>query len=585
MLTKLTIRNFKRFGKVEIELGNPVVFIGPNNSGKTSAMQALALWDIGLKRWNEKRSGKSAPEKRPGVTINRRDLLAIPVPSANLLWCKLHTRNVQKDDGKQRTENVRIDLIVEGVTAGKEWKCGLEFDYANDESFYCRPLRLGAGKTPDRMPIPQEAGSAHTAFLPPMSGLAAVETRLDQGAINVRVGEGRTAEVLRNLCFCIHNGSTHNERTSQWPSLVSQIKHLFGADLDAPRYVEERGEIVMSYRESDVRLDLSSSGRGLQQTLLILAYMYANPGAVILLDEPDAHLEILRQRQTYQLITKVALERGNQVIAASHSEVLLNEAAGRDLVVAFVGQPHRIAGRGSQVRKALSDIGFDQYYQAEQAKWVLYLEGSTDLAILQAFAERLGHQAAVQTLERPFVHYVGNEWSAAAHHYHGLREALPKLRGVALFDRLEAGTPAGGALDCLVWIRREIENYFCSQATLEAYACASASADQPMPLFVAGEADKRQNAMREAIREIQSAMETLGKGSPWSTDTKVSDDFLDPVFRVYFQKLGLPNLMNKKNFHELAQHIPENEIAYEVREKLDAIVQVAESVAEPEPDL
>ena len=39
MLTKLTIRNFKRFGEVEIELGSPVVFIGPNNSGKTSAMQ------------------------------------------------------------------------------------------------------------------------------------------------------------------------------------------------------------------------------------------------------------------------------------------------------------------------------------------------------------------------------------------------------------------------------------------------------------------------------------------------------------------------------------------------------------------
>lgn len=56
MLTRLTIRNFKRFDEVEIELGNPVVFIGPNNSGKTSAMQALALWDIGLRRWREQRS-------------------------------------------------------------------------------------------------------------------------------------------------------------------------------------------------------------------------------------------------------------------------------------------------------------------------------------------------------------------------------------------------------------------------------------------------------------------------------------------------------------------------------------------------
>ncbi|HEO71840.1 MAG TPA: AAA family ATPase, partial [Candidatus Hydrogenedentes bacterium] len=78
MLTRLTLRNFKRFGEVAIELGNPVVFVGPNNSGKTSALHGLALWDVGLKRWNEKRKGKTAPEKRPGVTINRKDLVAVP---------------------------------------------------------------------------------------------------------------------------------------------------------------------------------------------------------------------------------------------------------------------------------------------------------------------------------------------------------------------------------------------------------------------------------------------------------------------------------------------------------------------------
>ena len=390
MLTKLTARNFKRFGEVEIELGNPVVFIGPNNSGKTSAMQALALWDIGLKRWNEKYSGKRTPQNRPGVTINRRDLLAIPVPSAALLWRELHTRVVQRVEGSQRTNNVRIDLIVEGVSRDKKWTCGLEFDYANPESFYCRPLRRGEGKTPVRMPIPEEAASTHIAFLPPMSGLAATETRLDQGAINVRVGEGRTAEVLRNLCFKVKN-----DTPERWKELVDQIDDLFGSKLNDPRYVAERGEIVMEYREHGTNLDLSSSGRGLQQTLLILAYMYANTGAIILLDEPDAHLEILRQRQIYKLITDVAQERGNQIIAASHSEVLLNEAAGKDMVIAFVGSPHRIDDRGSQVLKALREIGFDQYYQAQQTGWVLYLEGSTDLEILWAFAKRLGHERAI----------------------------------------------------------------------------------------------------------------------------------------------------------------------------------------------
>ncbi len=576
MLTRLTIRNFKRFDEVEIELGSPVVFIGPNNSGKTSAIQALALWDIGLRRWNEKRSGKSAPEKRPGVTVNRRDLVAIPVPDANLLWRGLHVRNVRKVEGRQVTSNICIEIVVEGVTNDQCWTGGLEFDYANDESFYCRPLRLSAGKTPDRMPVPAEAGTVRVAFLPPMSGLAATETRLDEGAVNVRVGEGRTAEVLRNLCLQVHK----NEAV--WKSLVGQIESLFGSGIRPPRYIAERGEIAMTYREQGVELDLSSAGRGLQQTLLLLAYMYANPGAVLLLDEPDAHLEILRQRQIYRLLTEVAGESGSQIIAASHSEVLLNEAAGRDLVVAFVGKPHRIDDRGSQVLKALREIGFEQYYQAEQTGWVLYLEGSTDLSILQAFARRLGHEGAARALERPFVKYVGNQPRAVRDHFHGLKEALPELRGVALFDRFEPDPPDLSPVECLTWKRREIESYVCSPATLEAYAATSAEEAVPGPLFTGAEAKRRLKAMHEAIAEIESALKTLGKGSPWDPDIKASDDFLVPLFEAYFEKLGLPNLMAKKNFYELAEHVPRSEIAPEIVEKLDAVARVAVSAAPAE---
>src|SRR6185295_3140244 len=95
----------------------------------------------------------------------------------------------------------------------------------------------------------------------------------------------------------------------------------------------------------------------LQQTLLLLAYLTLNPRSVLLIDEPDAHLEILRQRQIYRVLSDVARERGSQVIMASHSEVILNEAADRDVVVAFVGKPHRIDDRGSQVLKSLKEIG------------------------------------------------------------------------------------------------------------------------------------------------------------------------------------------------------------------------------------
>ena len=570
MLTNLVIRNFKRFDRVEIELGNPVLFIGPNNSGKTSAMQALALWSVGLKRWNARRAGSTRPEKQPGVTVNRRDLVAVPTPVANLLWRDLHTRNVRRVDGRPRTDNIRIEISVDGVDGNQAWSCGLEFDYANEESFYCRPLRLGEGRTPERMPVPPEASRVEVALLPPMSGLAATETRLDQGSVNVRVGEGRTAEVLRNLCFRICG-----ERPEQWSRLVEQIEGLFGARLEEPRYIDERGEITMSYRENGTSLDLSSSGRGLQQTLLILSCMYAaDPGAVLLLDEPDAHLEILRQRQIYRCIQETAESSGSQVIAASHSEALLNEAAGKDMVIAFVGSPHRIDDRGSQIHKALRDIGFEHYVQAEQTGWVLYLEGSTDLAILRAFARRLGHADAARALDWPFVHYVGNQIAKARNHYYGLQEAFPHLRAVVILDETTA-EPSDGNFICLNWHRREIENYLCSRAVLESYASATAEAASLGPLFVASEVERRMGAMIEAIDGIEKAMATLGQSSPWDDGTKVSDDFLTPLFNDYYRRLSLPNLMRKTNFHVLADYVPDDEIDPEITEKLDTIAQTA----------
>lgn len=404
-----------------------------------------------------------------------------------------------------------------------------------------------------------------------MSGLSATETRLDQGAVNVRVGEGRTAEVLRNLCLQVAM-----EDTSLWVEIVERMAELFGTELEHPRYIEERGEIAMGYREGKSSLDLSSSGRGLQQTLFILAYMAAHPGATILLDEPDAHLEILRQRQIYRVITDLANRHGTQIIAASHSEVLLNEAAGKDLVVAFVGTPHKIEGRASQVHKALSQIGFDQYHQAEMTGWVLYLDGSTDLAILHAFAERLGHVRAARALERPFVHYVGNQPKKAEEHFHGLREALPDLRGVALFDRLEMGLTDNPILRQMVWSKWEIENYMCTARTLEAFVRVSGRSEASGPLFEQPESERRVMIMRDANTEVTNAMQMLDKGSPWDADTKVSDDFLAPLFKAYYGKLGVPNLMEKKQFYELARFVPEEEMDLEVRDKLDAIADTAE---------
>lgn len=578
MLTKITIRNFKRLENVSFDLGKAVVLIGPNNSGKTTALQAITLWHLGLSQWLARRGGKVAPDKRPGVTLNRRELMAIPVPAANLLWRDLHVREIDRTGGRQQTRHVFIDIIVEGITDGMPWNCGLEFYHANDESLYCRPLRTnGSLSKTGRHEVPEAAHHVKVAFLQPMSGLAAIEPKWEPGRINVLIGEGQTAQVLRNLCDQLYDASKPDGGV--WSEVVALMNQLFGVHIERPLYVEARGEITMSYKDmNDVRLDLSSAGRGLQQTLMLLAYLYVHPGSLLLLDEPDAHLEVLRQREIYQLLTTVAAKHGSQIIAASHSEIVLREAANRDVVIAFVGSPHRVDDRGSQVLKSLTEIGFDQYYQAEQRGWVLYLEGSTDLAILISFAERLHHPAS-RMLERPFVHYVGNYSAAIARHFWGLREAKHDLVGIAILDNDPRGLPENLGATSVMWRRREIENYLCTEATLLAYAHDGDSDD----LFGRAESDRRVAAMRESIDELANALQKLRKPSPWSNDLKVTDEFLDPLFETYFQKLGLPNEMRKTNYHQLAHYVSLAEIDPEISEVLDIIQATAQLAKGWEP--
>ena len=564
MITRFRISNFKRLETAEIELGNAAVFIGPNNSGKTTALQALALWDVGWKRWAEKRD-KSSPAERKGVTINRRDLYSIPVPSAKLLWNDLHTHEVDRTAAKPKTSNVFITLTAEGIHADKPWTCALEFYYANEESFYCR-LKDGEDGL-----IPEGARKHSVVFLPPMSGLAEREHRKEPGEISVLIGEGQTAQVLRNLCWQLFS----KDDKSAWRKLVDQVDELFHVTLQEPVYIRERAELSLTYKErTGVELDLSSSGRGCQQVMLLLSFMLANPGAVLLLDEPDAHLEILRQRDVYNLLTEIAATSGSQIIAASHSEVVLQEAAERDVVMAFVGTPHRVDTRSrSQVKKALESIRMADYYLAEQKGWMLYLEGPTDLAVLRRLAQRLDHRASTVLHDSvPVVYLGGNKPQEARDHFHGLREAKPDLVGFALFDRLDKELHTGSQLAERMWSRREIENYLVTPASLRAFVQLGLRADD---LIEQAERSNRLEKVDACLAEITRALQLTNKPDPWGADIKVTDDFLDPLFRLYYERLGVPQQTFKRDYHGLADAIPIEEIAQEVSDVLEGIAEVA----------
>ena len=94
-------------------------------------------------------------------------------------------------------------------------------------------------------------------------------------------------------------------------------------------------------------------------------------------------------------------------------------------------------------------------------------------------------------------------------------------------------------------------------------------------LFGRAESQIRERAMREAIAEVTGALQTLNKPDPWSPDIKATDDFLDPLFRKFFEKLALSLQLRKSEYHVLASLVPREALDGEITEKLDAIVAVA----------
>ncbi len=184
-----------------------------------------------------------------------------------------------------------------------------------------------------RMAVPSEAlANVQLAFLPPISGLLMEEPLLSLGRVDVLLGSGRCGEVLRNLCYALVE--RHDD---SWNSVVLHLQTLFGVTLHSPVFVSQLGTIELDYERpgSTARLALTSAGLGMLQTLQLVVYLYLKPGSVLLLDEPDAHLEMLRQRQVYQLLVEVARQTQSQLISARHSEVVLNEAVARDTVIVF----------------------------------------------------------------------------------------------------------------------------------------------------------------------------------------------------------------------------------------------------------
>lgn len=375
LLHYLEIQNFKRFGdKQRIELDHPAVLIGPNNCGKTTAIQAIALWSQAVKTWLDAKRSSSAKE-RTATALNRLNIVAVPVQRTRYFWHNTNVRTGSRDIRLLITLGVvSHDNRVEPVT--------MSFRNQGDELVYCTP----DDETLQRTTLLESAAKINVELLYPMSGLETEEPILQPGRIDVLLGQGQTAQVLRNLCLLVHKDSSDD-----WKRITELVQRLFSIELGEPKETT-RGSIELFYHQIGVKesLDVALAGRGLQQMLLIFAYLYSHKRSVLLVDEPDAHLEILRQKQVYVLLREIASENQSQAVIVTHSEVILDEALDHNLTLLLDGRADDIAAK-TDIRNTLKHFGAEHYVNARERGYVLYVEGGTDIDMLRALAERLDH--------------------------------------------------------------------------------------------------------------------------------------------------------------------------------------------------
>jgi len=353
---------------------------------------------------------------------------------------------------------------------------------------------------------------------------------------------------------------------------------------------------------SKAALEIALGGRGMQQVLLMLAYLYTHKGAVLMIDEPDAHLEILRQRQIFSILRDVAQKTSSQIIIATHSEVILDEALDTNLSFILNGESMCIS-QNKIIKSTLRNLGVEHYYKARISPHLLIVEGSTDIAMLRAFAKKISHPAWDCLGERLFCYYtrevtpepdIYEEVQRKAtpadkfkEYFFTLRRLVPHLNALVLLDSdgrdvASAGDDETYGMRTLRWKRYELENYFISPETLVKYIQFQKGDD----LFSAS----YERVMKQAVDEVLAEMLYEGNADAVQEyysagpQTRIQllakikmSGFAELAFEKYAKKQGQPVLLNKGGYYKIIDILEPNEVPAEITEKLDAIQKLFET--------
>jgi predicted ATPase len=459
LITKLTLKNFKSIEEQTYEFDKFDLLVGRNNSGKSTILQALAIWQFCVDEFHRiKRKGGT------GKQIVLPNFTALPVPEFNLLWREKTDRRYPIK-GSKKLEYVLIEIHIAWITEGpepKELSFGVQLRYASPQTIYAIPLE-GWEYFRELEGNPNQSNSLlpMLAYVPPFSGLEPNEEWRDDGILRKQVGKAQPGGVLRNLLLRVWENDKKD-----WSEIKRVIQQWFSVELKEPKY--EKGvdtQIICEYKQGDKFYDIISGGSGFHQTLTLLAFFYGYKPTTILLDEPDAHLHVNLQREILDYFkNQNKLQRNTQFLIATHAEEFIQGVDPRQIISLLHKIPRRIESKPA-ILTAMADVSNLEITQLSELTIpiLLYVEGETDERLLRGWANSLRIQDYLNQVCFRVMSGGSKEKmkSDSDRHFKGVQQIIPSAKRLVLFDYDEESTfhPDANNPVLYEWGRKNIENY------------------------------------------------------------------------------------------------------------------------------
>lgn len=324
-----TIDGFRNIRKLQLEgLGGLNIFVGENNSGKTSVLEALSIlanyadpteWDLMVGRRDYGRLDENRPQSiRWCFSRPRREKAAdLPIEATCSMACsgeigcgtlKIVCTDVVAPPGYGRSDS---EDGAESELDVPELRRGVQLTHLVDIARYAQPELFGEQEPKIR---PTEiTHEIWEAGRPPVSKARS------------RKGRRVQTESLNPYSFQINRFLVRRFHEGKFAHSVSDVLSLlqvFDPEIVEIEVDSTRGVVPVLYLKHR-RLGLaplSVFGDGLRRAILLATTILSfENGGILFIDEIEAGIHVHAVQRVFSWLARVALERGVQVFVTTHS--------------------------------------------------------------------------------------------------------------------------------------------------------------------------------------------------------------------------------------------------------------------------